>query len=324
MNYSELLSEASKILRTSSIEVERIIITAPYRYKHYKIPKRNGGARDIHHPSPALKALQRWIAAEILKDIPVHESVFSYRKGVNIAMHAQMHVHSNYIVRFDFSNFFPSITGSVVRKAITDEVSRGRLNLDARSIDAVVRLVCCSRKDSPGLALSIGAPSSPHISNALLYSFDNKIASMVERSAGVYTRYADDIYISARTRDVINQLKNLFIDLVGSDLPYLRINPSKVRDLSRKRRMSVTGLNITPVRTLSVGRDLKRKIRTQVYLAIEGKLPATDFSYLRGMLAYMGSVEPAFIDSLHKKFGYPQVKALLDPKIAAPILRKTG
>lgn len=311
MNYSDFLSSASKVLRTSSIEIERIIITAPYRYKHYQITKRSGGQRDIHHPTPALKAVQRWITNEILVNLPVHDCVYSYRKGRNIAMHASQHAQSNYITRFDFSDFFPSISGAVVRKFLHKETERNTLNLDTKTIEAIVRLVCRSKKESSRLVLSIGAPSSPHISNAILYHFDSEMTALAERMSGTYTRYADDIYVSSRSQEVVRKLEEAFLYKAAKLLPFLRVNTQKTQQLSRKRRISVTGVNITSQRKLSIGREIKRSLKTKVYLALEGQLDREEFSALRGMLAHVSSVEPTFIDSLGKKFGAGRLSLLL-------------
>lgn len=312
MNYSNFLSEASKVLRTSSVEMERIILTAPYRYKHYTIPKRDGRPRDIHHPSPALKEVQRWITNCLLRSLPVHECVYSYRHGRNIGMHAAQHSRSNFITRFDFCDFFPSITGAVIRSLLVDAKSKGLLDLDGKVIDAIVRLVCRFDKHSNGLVLSIGAPSSPHLSNALLYDFDVELAQIVGRMNGIYTRYADDIYVSSGSRELIEKLDGAFVTIAGRKLPYLKINNKKTQHLSRKRRMSVTGINITPQRQLSVGRDLKRSIKTQIFLASRGELRIEEVSKLIGMLAHVSSVEPEFMRCLVKKFGTANIQRVLD------------
>ncbi|UNK56180.1 retron St85 family RNA-directed DNA polymerase [Pseudoxanthomonas daejeonensis] len=311
MNYSDLLSSAAKLLRTSSIEAERIIITAPYRYKHYKIEKRNGGQRDIHHPTPALKAIQRWLVSTPLANLPVHDCVYSYRKGRNIAMHAAMHVESNYITRFDFSDFFPSITATTIRRFLLEETMKGTIDLDTAAINAIVRLVCRAEDKSGKLVLSIGAPSSPHLSNAVLHDFDHVMESSARIAGGMYTRYADDIYVSGRTKETVALLEKAFIRETSKLLPYLKINERKTQRLSRKRRMAVTGINVTPQRKLSVGRDLKRSLKTKVHLALLGQIAPEELSALRGMIAHVASVEPAFMDSLSKKFGVERLESFL-------------
>jgi len=317
MNYAEFIQAASKVIRTSRVEVERIITSAPYRYKHYTIVKRNGGTRDIHHPSPALKAIQRWIAKDLLGELPVHDSVYSYRLGRNIAMHANAHVRSNFIVRFDFANFFPSIAHSTIRSFLIDSINRNHVSFDLKTTESIVRLVCRHDKDSKLFLLSIGAPSSPHISNALLFNFDREMTQRAISHHCVYTRYADDIYLSGRSREDVQAMEGVFLELTEEMLPFLRVNQRKTQHLSRKRRMSVTGINITTERKLSVGRELKRSLKTRVFLALNGELDPTEISELRGMLSHVSSVEPTFVENLNKKFGADEVRSLINPSGSA-------
>ena len=315
MIYSEFIQEASRLLRTSRVEVERLIITAPYRYKHYTIPKRNGRPRDIHHPTPALKAVQRWMTSIVLSPLPVHDCVYSYRRGRNIAMHAAQHLRSNYVTRFDFADFFPSVSASVLRAYLLRELLKGVVTLDRETVDAVVRLSVCHKKASGRFEMSIGAPSSPFLSNALLYSFDARMNRISNDVGCVYTRYADDIYVSGRSKASLQEVEAGFLVSVAEELPYLRINEAKTQHLSRKRRVSVTGVNLTSDRKVSVGRELKRSLATRVFLALRGELEPHDLPSLRGMLSHVKSVEPEFIAKLSAKYGAAEVDSLIRNRI---------
>lgn len=311
MVYAEFIVEAAGVLRTSRVEVERLILSAPYRYKHYTIEKRNGGRRDIHHPTPALKAIQRWLVDGPLAQLPVHESVYSYRVGRNIAMHARAHLRSNFVTRFDFSDFFPSISIGVLRAFLYQEILRGIVSADRQTAEAIVRILSCYKKSTKRLGLSIGAPSSPFVSNALLYNFDCKMSLAANARGCTYTRYADDIYVSGRYKDDVQALEREFLAVVAENVSFLTVNDKKTQKLSRKRRISITGINVTPERKLSVGRSLKRSLTTRVFLALRGELDIAEIPRLRGMLAHLSSVEPSYISKLCKKFGSAQIEGLL-------------
>src|SRR5262249_35577279 len=87
-----------------------IVRNAPVRYKTYAIQKRNGGERIISQPARELKALQRILTEEILNDLPVHSAATAYRRGVSIKANAGAHAQNGPILKFDFKDFFPSIT----------------------------------------------------------------------------------------------------------------------------------------------------------------------------------------------------------------------
>jgi len=65
----------------------------------------------------------------------------------------------------------------------------------------------------------------------------------------------------------------------------------------------VTGLRITPDAKVSVGRDLKRKIRALAHKAFNKQIAAEDLGWLRGMLAYVSSIEPEYAEKIRSRYG---------------------
>ncbi|MDA4629511.1 reverse transcriptase domain-containing protein, partial [Enterobacter hormaechei] len=53
------------------------------------------------------------------------------------------------------------------------------------------------------LILSVGAPSSPIISNFCMYEFDNRIHTACNKLEITYTRYADDLTFSCNIPNVL-------------------------------------------------------------------------------------------------------------------------
>lgn len=323
MNYAELIQAWCRLLRAAPADIGVLLMRGPYQYKHYQIEKRTGGKRDIYHPSPNLKAVQRWLVSEHFSKLPVHDSVYSYRIGRGIRDHAKLHIHSNFLLRLDFKDFFPSINHDWVLRFLLDCSERGVLSLDARAIAAVMRVVCRFSKFDRSLALSIGAPSSPALSNTILFEADQAASARCAALDCVYSRYADDIYVSCRDKEVLGQAERQVRDVFHQTAPSLRFNEDKTLNVSKKARRVVTGLTITPDRSISVGRELKRSIKTQVYLYIEGSLPREDVPHLCGLVSYVRDVEPAFFDALTRKFGPEQLENLYrnEPGTA---LRSTG
>ena len=92
--------------------ISKVARSASYRYKIYSVPKRkNDGFRVIHHPSAELKLIQRWLIENVFSHFPVHDSVYSYRHGIGIQDLARIHKKNNYLLRIDFTDYFPSIKG---------------------------------------------------------------------------------------------------------------------------------------------------------------------------------------------------------------------
>ncbi len=312
MTRNDLILALARLLRASDEDIKKLVLTAPYQYKHYKIKKRTGGYRDIYHPTAALKAAQRWLIANCFTNLIVHPSVFSYREGVGIRQHATQHLHSNFLLRIDFKDFFPSIDQSWVLSFLYQEVNAGRISIEPDTVPTIARLVCRFAKAEKTMALSIGAPSSPLLSNAMLFSLDQTMHDYCVANDCVYTRYADDIYISTKIPNVLSRVQEVLDAKIKELTPKLFINEKKTINVSKKTKRVVTGLTITPDRHVSLGRNLKRSIKTKIYLFSNSLLAVDEVEHLRGLIAYASDIEPIFLDGLAHKFGNGVLDRLLN------------
>ena len=238
MNRNDLIFALGKLLRASDEDIKKLILTAPYQYKHYKIKKRTGGYRNIYHPTAALKAVQRWLISNCFHNLIIHPSVFSYRKGVGIRQHASQHLHSNFLLRIDFKDFFPSIDQSWLLSFLYQEVNAGRMPIEPDTVPTIARLVCRFAKAEKTMALSIGAPSSPLLSNAILFALDQAMDEYCRAHDCVYTRYADDIYISTKHPNILSGIKDLLSIKILEFTPKLVINDKKNNQRFKKNKTS--------------------------------------------------------------------------------------
>lgn len=298
-----------QIARSSQLqedELLRLAQNASQHYKLYDIPKRNGEPRRIAHPSRELKAIQRWIVKVIIQRLPIHDAATAYRKGGGIRENAERHRTSLYTNRYDFANFFPSFKRAQVQAFIQREAEKVGLLLGDDDIDFVGKIVC--RYDR----LTIGAPSSPSITNAMMFPFDRLLFDYCMKRDLIYTRYADDIFISAKKA---NQLINLEARIADAKrkIPHLslRLNRKKTTYLSKKHHRSITGVVITPDHRLSIGRNRKREVKALVHRWINGKLDALEVSYMRGLVAFARDIEPGFEDALKAKYGQQKIEEIL-------------
>jgi len=279
--------------------VSLVALTASHRYKTYAIRKKTGGIRIIDHPARELKLFQRWLVNNLFARLPVHRAACAYKKRSSIYRNASQHKSHNFILKVDFKDFFPSIRAVDIYHLLQthSDTLKNRIASPV-DIDLVCRLVCRNGR------LTIGAPSSPIISNCVMFEFDEAWMTVSRRKKITYTRYADDLYFSTNERNTLEGLLNdLRTDLKRRPHPVLRINEEKTVFTSRKRRRLVTGLVLTPVGTISLGRHRKRVIKSLIYRRLQGRLQPEQLASLNGMLAYAQSVEPSFIESLRRKYG---------------------
>ena len=304
-----ILRLISRETGVSVSELAMICATASRRYRNYSIPKRTGGRRTINHPTPELKFLQRWLCKNVFSGLPIHGSAYAYQKGRSIADSAKLHVDNNYLLKVDFSSFFPSLNGTDVERVLRRNMAHLQ-HVTYEDMDVIRAVVCRDDK------LTIGAPSSPVLSNAILYEFDEWIAMRAEKSAVAYSRYADDLFLSTNRSGVLTiLLEDIRSDLVRRSSPRLKVNDAKTVFTSAKHRRIVTGIVLGSDGTISVGRRKKRRVKTLIYLYSQGKLEANMVSYLKGYLAFMKSIEENFISSMEKKFGKRVIDRLMEEEL---------
>lgn len=301
-----LIQQIARSTRLGEEELRRLAERASQSYKLYQIPKRSGGMRTIAHPSRELKALQRWITKVIIARLPVHDAATAYRKGSGIRENAERHRKSKFTNRYDFANFFPSFKQPQVQQFLSLEAAKVGVVLTTEDTEFIGNVICRYGK------LTIGAPSSPAITNAMMFSFDQQMFQYCGSKGLVYTRYADDLFVSANEPDLLKNLETKIAEF-KRNLPHLsiRLNRKKTAHLSKKYRRSVTGVVITPQHTLSIGRERKKKIKALLHRWVTGKLPPHEVHHMRGLLAFARDIEPSFETSLRVKYGHDVINEVL-------------
>ena len=280
--------------------------TASHRYKVYTIRKKSGGKRTIHHPARELKFFQTWLAENVFSLLPIHSAAVAYRSGKNIRENAAIHLKQNFLLKVDFRDFFPSITGR-------DILATLRLNSDvlnkfltSEEDYEFIRMIVCKED-----RLTIGAPSSPILSNAVMFRFDEHWAERSGQAGVVYSRYADDLAFSTSKQNILRQIfMDLRAEIARRDSPELTINEDKTVYCSRKRRRLITGLVLTSDKRISLGRARKRRIKSLVFRHGAGQLTSEDSASLRGFISYARSVEPSFVDALKRRYGEEAINSI--------------
>lgn len=279
------------------------------RYRRYEIEKKTGGLRTIHHPSKELKIYQKFISNLIFLKLPVHQSVFSYKKNVSILNLANEHKKNRFLLRIDFKNFFPSIKGENIRLFLNQNQKNLDYKLSELDITLINLLVCKKGK------LTIGAPSSPPISNAILYDFDKEVYDKCKLKNIKYSRYADDLYFSTNES---NQLSEILKYIQNYTFPFtlkLKINPQKNIFTSKKHKRLITGLTITTEGEVSVGRKKKSYIKSLIYKYKNNDIKTAELEYVKGYLSFLMSIEPEYIKLLKNKYSEKILnELLLNPK----------
>ncbi|MYB76112.1 MAG: RNA-directed DNA polymerase [Chloroflexi bacterium] len=257
--------------------IQQLAWDPEHHYRSFEIPKRAGGLRTIDSPRVFLKVIQRFLADYILVHLPISSAVTSYRIRMSIQENARPHVGAEYVANSDIENFFGSIKhGPIVNLLMHN-------GLRASSAKLIGDLVTKNR------SLPQGAPTSPPISNAFLYIFDEFMLSYCHTEKVSYSRYADDITISGNNRsaieDALAMAKTKLLVEYG-----LRLNMAKTRIASKHGQQKVTGLVVNE--RISPPRVYRRRVRAIFHKArLNKQVNVEEFRRLRGYLSYLKSFD---------------------------------
>ena len=218
--------------------------------KHYRntfIPKHDGSKRKLSIPDLILKRVQRSIADNILADYPISRYAMAYTKGSSVQKNASLHVGKQKILKLDIDGFFDHITYSRVKDCVFCKENY------SEPIRILLTMLCYYKESLPQ-----GAPTSPAITNIIMYDFDEKIGKYCGENNISYTRYCDDITFSGDSGD-FDEKAVIFV--VKDELRKLGLflKNRKTAVIPNTKRQTVTGIVVNE--KIGLTKEYKNKIR---------------------------------------------------------------
>lgn len=290
-------SHLSALVGYNKNYLKRAVLYPKYFYRYFKIKKDNGKMRTISEPLPNLKDIQNWILKEILYKIKVSRYAKGYVPNRSIKDHVRYHTNEEHVLTMDIENFFGNIKFSLTEN-IFKEVGYSIL------VSNLITKLCYLDNSLPQ-----GAPTSPYISNIVMYEFDEEMSIYCRKNNLKYTRFADDLAFSGKIDNesliekVENELKK--IDLV--------LNSKKTKFMAQSQPQIICGIVVN--KKVQVPKFKRNQIRQEFFFIkkfglnshIE-KTNQTKDNYLKhfiGSINYILSLNPKdteFID--YRKYLY--------------------
>lgn len=227
--------------------IKRAVQFPSFFYRHFEIPKKNGSTRTLSEPLPSLKEIQNWILEEILYNIKVSRYAKAYVRNRSIKDHVRYHANEAQILTLDVTKFFDSIKIELVENFFNH---LGYSNL----ISNLLARLCTLNESLPQ-----GAPTSPYLSNILMYDFDEAIAKYCKNNELKYTRYADDLAFSGEfnKEDLVAKVSEELIKLG------LELNDEKTILMTAKVQQVITGIVVN--KKIQVPKFERNKIRNAMF-----------------------------------------------------------
>lgn len=282
-------------------------------YVRFTVPKKGGGVRNLSAPHDALATAQLWILQNVLQRVAVHPAAHGFVAGRSTVSNASSHVARAVVVNTDLTDFFPTITFprvlGIFRQLGYSSASATILAL--LCTEAPRRTVVYAGKSFHVAAgprvLPQGACTSPALSNLAARRLDSRLTGIAQKMNWTYTRYADDLTLSARAESS---------QLVGYMLARVRhiaqdegfaVNEQKTRVQRRSTAQRVTGIVVNE--RPGVPRVTVRRLRAILHRAkIEG-LDAQNRQHIPHFRAWLGGMI-AYVSMVNAKQGRPLAAAM--------------
>ncbi len=218
------------------MEVEQLLSLCSNTWALYRTrqqPKKNGGVRTIYEPNSNLMGVQESILKRILRDFHLPEFL-SAVPGRSYIDDSKAHAGKTTVMHEDIKDFYPSVTADMVMSVwhtlcgFPTELSKSLTELTTYR----------------GF-LPSGAPTSADLGNLVLFDVETELCKELKNRGLLYTRYVDDITISAKWKLTDKEL-GAIRELVHSMLRQknLRPNVKKSSVEFSSGRMQVHGINV--------------------------------------------------------------------------------
>lgn len=218
-------------------------------YRSAAIPKSDGSKRVLSIPDFTLKHVQNRINEVILfrMNVSIYSKAYSF--GDSPLKNALPHLKQKQILKLDIRKYFDHVTYPLIKENVFKEDQFSESNR------ILLSLLCIYNESLPQ-----GAPTSPAISNILLYDFDNMIGKWCRNQNIIYTRYCDDMTFSGddlHPNDIIKKVETSLKEYG------LFINRKKIQYLHDGQRKKITGVVVNDKPNVSV--DYRKRIRQEMY-----------------------------------------------------------
>ena len=265
------------------------LLPAAKEYTTFRIPKKSGGYREIKAPNPTLKEAQRTLLKIFQKQgkILEHNCAYGFINKRNCKRSLQVHQdnHSNWFLKVDFHNFFPSFDQDTLRKHLN------QIPMWYDTHPALKNLLLALITDETD-RLCQGAPTSPFIANIAMMAFDYEMDKYCKHYKMIYTRYADDILISSKFSFKFSDVVDMIVSLLhGLNYP-LTLSEHKTRYGSCSGRNWNLGLMYNQEHNITVGYRKKHLLKVIAHKWDE--LSDVDKAHWKGVYSYCASIEPEY------------------------------
>ena len=135
------------------------------RYRHFTIPKKGGGERQISAPVKGLKSILFSLNTVLQALYTPSSHTMGFVPGRSVVDNAKIHIGQRYVYNIDLKDFFPNIDKSRIWKRLT--LPPINLSSDMAHLVAGLCTMRLEEGENVRYVLPQGAPTSPVLTNLI-------------------------------------------------------------------------------------------------------------------------------------------------------------
>lgn len=273
-------------------------------YRHFTIPKKTGGLRPIDAPEDELQDQLGRLANILTEEFGMlyHTSAFAYIKDRCTVDCVRKHKQneSNWFLKTDFSGFFPNTNLDFTMKMLGIIFPTSEICKDNYGWEQLRKALSLGFLND---SLPQGTKLSPALTNIIMIPIDHALFNTLAKRKIVYTRYADDMFISAQEmfpyKEIVQIIRSTLKEF---EAPYI-LKDEKTHFGSRKGHNFCLGLCLNADNNITTGYKTKKYFKAAMTNFImdtkNGKSwPIEDVMALRGKMSYYNMIEPEYFKQI--------------------------
>jgi RNA-directed DNA polymerase len=173
--------------------------------------------------------------------------------------------------------------------------------------------------------LPVGFSTSPLISNAVLFNFDNELSEYCNAFNIHYSRYSDDIILSSdKKSSLVEASEKIQALLMKNFSGRININKSKTKLNHKGNRVKILGILILPNGQITIDNSIKEDVEIKLHFFLNNRkalesYSGSDFEHttskLSGTLNFISTIDSHYIDKLRKKYGNTTIDMFLHKSV---------
>lgn len=268
-------------------------------FLHERKQKNDGSYRDTYNVKKRLKIIHGRISNIFLKKVCYPDYLQGSLKNKDFLTNVKNHLGKKVLITEDITNFFPSIS-----KKVVFEVWAGFFKFSKEVSEYLAELITFKGY------LVQGGKASSHICNLIFWSRESELVDYLAKKSFKYTRYVDDITISANKIITLKE-KTDIISRIYSLLKSVGAKPNRTKHhiMPRSKRQTMHNLNVNQ-NSPSMTKQKRDMIKAAVFECEKNfQVNSNSDEYLKLFNKTMGRVN--HMKRMHPRIGEFLVKRLM-------------